>query len=265
MTLTSKRESERLELQQPLLPTQVAPWSQQQLQHQQSDQQQQQQSFCYDMRFPRASTHLLVGSSGAGKTVRMIKILQEKDRLLENGNDIKNIVFCFAAWQPCYEDLRGIVTRWINKMPTNQEFIQMTKPYQHRGGSIVVLDDFLGSVGKEMMEMVCVSARHHDVSLFILFQTLFPKDKCATTITRNVKFMHLHKNPRDNTQIRFLASQLYPSDFHWIVRAYHKATEEPFSCFLVDLTQKCPEWLRFRSHYLPHEGPMRVWQKAKKT
>jgi len=214
---------------------------------------------CVDMRFPRGATHLLVGVSGSGKTYRIINILKLKDQLLENGEQIKNIVFCYAVWQPCYDELKGVVTTWINKMPTNAEFIELVKPYQANGGSIVVLDDFLGSVGKEMSEMVCVSARHHGVSLFILFQTLFPKDKLATTITRNVKFMHILKNPRDNSAIRFLASQLYPGNFQWIVQAYHAATEYPFSCFLIDLTQKCPEKFRFRSHYLPSEFPMRVW------
>ncbi len=218
---------------------------------------------CFDVRFPRASTHLLVGVSGAGKTYRMIEILKLKDQLIQQGSEVKNVVFCYSVWQPCYEQLNGVVTKWINRMISNDEFIGLTKPFMHGGGgSIVILDDFLGSVGREMSEMVCVSARHYDTSLFILFQTLFPKDKFASVITRNAKFLHIHKNPRDNSQIRYLASQLYPANFQWIVKAYHKATEEPFSCFLVDLTQQCPEKLRFRSHYLPCEFPMRVWKQA---
>lgn len=218
----------------------------------------------YDLRFVRGATHLVVGASASGKTVRTSKILRLKDRLLENGEEVKNIIYCFAAWQPIYDELKrdGVVTRWINKMPTNEEFVDMVRPYHKRGGSIVVLDDFLTSVGKDMMDIVCVSSRHYDVSTFILFQTLFPPDKSARTITRNVKYMHVHKNPRDNSQIRFLASQISPGDFHWIVKAYHAATKEPHSCFLVDLTQKCPDRLRFRSHYLPEEAPMRVWCKA---
>ena len=221
------------------------------------------QSQCYDLRFPKATTHLIVGVSGAGKTMRTLNILRMKNELIVDGDSIQNVIFCYSAWQPIYEEAKSYVTKWINEMPTNEEFISMVKPYQTLGGSIVVLDDFLGAINKDMMEMVCVTARHYNVSLFILFQTLFPKDKCASTITRNVKFMHLHKNPRDNSQFRYLASQLAPSNFQWMVSAFHEATKEPFSCFLLDLTQKCPDMLRYRSHYLPEEAPMRVWKQAR--
>jgi hypothetical protein len=216
---------------------------------------------CYDMRFPIGSTHLLVGSAGAGKTERVIKMLLLKDSLFQNGDKIKNVIFCYAVWQPAYERLKNVVTKWVNRMVTNEEFISLVKPYQNAGGSICVLDDFLfSSYGKSLSEICCVSARHHNTCLFILFQTLFPKDKEAALIPRNVKYMHIQKNPREGSAVRYLAAQLYPGNFRWIVNAYHKATEEPFSCFLVDLTQNCPESMRFRSHYLPDEAPMRVWR-----
>ena len=215
----------------------------------------------YDLRFARGATHLVVGATASGKTVRTSKILRLKDQLIENGDAIKNVIYCYAVWQPIYDELKrdGVVTTWFNKMPTNEEFVELVRPYHKRGGSIVVLDDFLTSVGKDMKDIVCVSSRHYDVTTFILFQALFSEDKNARTITRNVKYMHLHKNPRDNSQIRFLASQISPANFKWIVKAYHEATRQPHSCFLIDLTQTCPEMLRFRSHYLPEEAPMRVW------
>ena len=46
----------------------------------------------YSFRFPQGSTHLMVGPSASGKTFRTCEILKIKDKIIENGNNIKNIV-----------------------------------------------------------------------------------------------------------------------------------------------------------------------------
>lgn len=178
-----------------------------------------------------------------------------------DGDKIKNIVFCYASWQPEYELLKrdGIVTKWVNKMPTNAEFIKLVGPFSERGGSIVVIDDFMSNISKDLDEIVRVTSRHYKTSTFILFQSLFPPHKLARQISLNVKFLHIHKNPRENAQIQYLARQLMPHSYRWIVDAYHEVTKEPYSCLLVDLTQERDSNLRFRSNYLPSEFPMRVW------
>lgn len=216
----------------------------------------------YDVRFPRGSTHLMVGASGSGKTVRTDRILRLKDEIMQEGSAIRNIVFFYSAWQPIYEELKkdGIVTKWINKMPSKAEFIEAVRFYKDRGGSVVVIDDFMQEVGQDMCDIVCVCSRHYNTTTFILFQNLFLADKFARTISRNVRFLHLHKTPRDSSQVRCLASQLSPGNFRWIVDAFTEATRQPYSCFLFDFSQDCPEELRYRSNYLPEEFPMRVWK-----
>ena len=212
-------------------------------------------------RFPAGSTHLLVGPSGSGKTFRICKILRLKNQLIQGGGNIKNVVFCYAAWQKEYELLAkdGIVTTWFNKMPTNAEFIELVEKYVDQGGSIVVIDDFMSKINKDMEEIVRVTSRHHNTTTFILFQSLFPPHKLARQISLNVKFLHIHKNPRENAQIQFLARQLQPQSYKWIVEAYHEVTKTPYSSFLIDLTQEADPKLRFRSNYLPDEFPMKIW------
>ncbi len=213
------------------------------------------------LRFPRGSTHLLTGPSASGKTHRVSRILRLKNDLIEDGARIRNVVFCYATWQPEYDRLKrdNVVTRWLNKMPTNSEFKELVTPYVQQGGSIVVIDDFMSEINKDLDEIVRVTSRHHNTNTFILFQSLFPPHKLARQISLNVKFLHIHKNPRENAQIQYLARQLSPHSYKWIVEAFHEATKQPFSCFLVDLTQEREDGLRFRSNYLPEEAPMRVW------
>lgn len=221
----------------------------------------------YNMRFVRGATHLVVGPSGSGKTVRTCQILRWKDEMVEGGEDIKNVVFCYAAWQPLYDRMResGIVTRFVKKKPSSREFVEMVEDYTHRGGSIVVIDDFMSQIDQDLVDIVTVQSRHHNTTTFLLFQSLFPSNKLARQISLNVKYLHIHKNPRENAQIQTLARQVAPGQSRGIVESYHRITEAPHSCMLLDLTQQREEKLRFRSLYLPHELPMRVWMPEKEA
>ena len=216
---------------------------------------------CHDMRFDRGATHLLVGPSACGKTVRVCRILANKESMIVGGEQIKNVVFCYAVWQDIYQDMkdRGVITKFVNKMPTTEEFTDLVSPYRDKGGSIVVLDDFMQEISNDLVSIVTVHSRHYNTSTFILFQSLFPSNRLARQISLNVKYIHVHKNPRENAQFQVLARQLSPKDYKWLIDAYHDVTREQYSSLLIDMTQQRKEPLRIRSHYLPHELPMRVW------
>ena len=216
---------------------------------------------CYDMRFESGATHLVVGPSASGKTFKTAAIVDQRNKLIVGGDQIQNVVFCYSVWQPIYTTLkeRGVVTKFYNKKPSCDEFAELVQDYKDKGGSIVVIDDFMGEIDSDLVSIVTVHSRHYNTSTFILFQSLFPSNRLARQISLNVKYLHVFKNPRENAQIMVLARQLYPRDYRWIVEVYHKVTEKPHSCLLIDLTQKCPDKLRIRSNYLPSEGPMKVW------
>lgn len=218
---------------------------------------------CVDMRFNHPSTHYLSGPSTCGKTYRACQMLKHKNVIFKDGINIKNIIFCYAKWQAEYDKLKegNVVTKWISDMPTNEEFDKLTAPHKSKGGSIVVIDDFMSKIGPDIDEIVRVTGRHNNATVFVLFQSLFPPHKLARQISLNIKYFHLHKNPRENHQIHTLATQIRPGSGGWIVRAYHHATGEKYSSLLIDLTQECPEYLRLRSSYLPHEKkPMLIYQ-----
>ena len=215
----------------------------------------------YDLRARRAQVHLVAAPSGAGKTVLVANLLRVKDEYIIQGNEIKNVVFCYSAWQPLYEELKeeGIVTQWVNKLPTNEEFKELVVNYMDDGGSIVVLDDFLTELNKDIAEIVCVTSRHYNTTTFLLLQNLFPSNPWARQISLNAKYIYVLKNPRENAQISYLARQINPRNYKWIVDAYYEATKMPYGCFLIDMTQETPEILRFRSNVLQQNFPMIVY------
>jgi len=215
----------------------------------------------YDLRVSKGTVHVLSGPSSSGKTFRVCNILRIKNDYIKDGHTIKNIVFCYAAWQPIYSELKkeGVVTKWINKLPTNEEFIDLVDDYKNKGGSIVIIDDFLNHLNRDLVEIVCVTSRHYNATTFLLFQNLFPSNPLGRQISLNAKYIYVHKNPRENAQIGYLARQINPHNYKWIVDAYYEATKQPYNCLVIDMTQETPDNLRFRSNILPSEFPMKVW------
>ena len=217
----------------------------------------------YDMRFPIGSSHLVVGPPGSGKTYKIIELLKNKDVLIRNGEKIQNIIFCYARWQSEYNAIKSMVRKWVKKLPSNEEYYDLVKEYRNDGGSIVVVDDFMSDIGKDLVEIVTVTNRHTNTCLFLLFQSLFPSNPLARQISLNVRYIHIHKNPRENAQVQYLARQIQPKSYKWIIDSYHEATKKAYSSFLIDLNQDQDENLHFRSQILPSESPMIVWMENK--
>ena len=212
----------------------------------------------YDMRFKEGATHIICGPSESGKTSRLCSILKLKNQIIENGENTKNIVYYYSVWQSEYDKLNEVFNnvQWINKMPTNEEYVDRIKDHPR---SICVIDDFQTEINNELVKIVTVSTRHYNSSCFILLQSLFPPNKLARTVSLNAKYIHIFKTPRDLSNLNYLARQLRPFNYRWIIDVYHEVTKNPYSCFLIDVRPNTEEYLRFRSSYLPNEFPMTVW------
>lgn len=218
----------------------------------------------FDLRFIHPSNHGIYGPVGAGKTFRMAQIIRNKDRLIKNGAKINNVIWFYSSYQDEYTELKksNLVTRFISKMPTIEEFLSLTEPYKKSSGSIVVLDDLMGQIDKTLVELVCVKSRHTNVSLFVLFQNIFIHNPLARQISLNLKYFHILKNPRDSLGFMILAKQILSKDFKWLVDVYNKEiSKTPYGCLLLNLDQETPEFLRVTSNILPNERPVQVWMK----
>jgi len=220
----------------------------------------------FDMRFPVGSTHMVCGNSGVGKSERTAQILRHRDELFVDGDKIENVVYCYSAWQPLFDRMKkeNLVTKWFQGVPTKDAFLQMVTPYRDSFGSIVVLDDSLQSLNEDMDAIVRVHSRHNKATTMLLFQNLFPPYKLARQLSINITYFHIMKNARDRTQIGVFFRQMDPKNWRSLVDIYDEITQRPYSAMLVDLHAATDERLRFRSNYLPHEAPMKVWSVKKK-
>ena len=216
----------------------------------------------HDLRLLKGSTSVLYGPSASGKTYRVANILRNKNVVIKEGESIRNVVFCYSAWQPIYSELQqeNVVTKWVNYMPNSEQFRSLAESHVSEGGTIMVVDDFMTSLSKDLVQIICVDARHYNVTLFVLFQSLFPANPLARQISLNAKYLWISKNPRENSQIKHVCRQIQPLSWTWIVHAFYDATSKPYGYLLFDLNQETPDFLRFRSNVLPSEAPMVVYR-----
>ena len=67
------------------------------------------------------------------------------------------------------------------------------------------------------------------------------------TISLNTHYMVMFKNPRDATQIRTLACQMYPEKPRFLTDAYRDATSMPYGYLLVNLRPDACDALRLQT------------------
>ena len=96
--------------------------------------------------------------------------------------------------------------------------------------------------------MFTKEAHHKPCFIIFIMQNLFPSGKEARTRSLNTHYYVIFKNPRDKSQLEFLARQILPRNSKALIEVFEAATEKPHSYLFLDLTQECPDQYRFRSN-----------------
>ena len=213
----------------------------------------------YDLRFKTPFSWLLAGGSGSGKTTKTLSFLRFRKELTDSPY-CENVVYYYNQWQEQFSQLEpGIVTKWVQGLPTLDQIVEDTELYKEKGGSIIVLDDFAHLIRKDLVELFTVYAHHGNCSILLLTQNLFDKNPIFRQISLNCQYISIFKNPRDSLQISAFARQVNPTNSKFVVESYRHATKRPYSYLFFDNHQKTPDNLRIRSRILPHEQPMVVY------
>ena len=120
-----------------------------------------------------------------------------------------------------------------------------------RPGTQLIVDDLMHEADKRIDKIFTKHCHHNGVSIIFLTQNLFHKD--ARTMTLNAQYLILFKNPRDKTQITYLARQMYPGRSKFVTEAFEDATAKPYTYLVVDLRADTDDKQRLRSGIFPDE------------
>jgi hypothetical protein len=213
----------------------------------------------YDVRFQTPFTCLLAGPSQSGKTSLVFNILRDRSILCDITTD--NIFYFYSHWQPVFSRFQeeGIISQWLQQLPSIPVLKELTEPHRGAEGSIVIIDDFMGQLNKDISDLFTVFCHSNRCSVFLLTQNVFAKNPFFRTISLNALYVFIFKNPRDSSQITHFAKQFAPGNTQWVVDAFRDCTRAGYSYILFDHHQTQQDEVRVRSHILVSQWPMRVW------
>lgn len=178
---------------------------------------------------------IVAGPSKSGKTQLIQKFLDAPNKYI--APSIDKIIYCYSEWQQSFEQFPSV------------EFKQGLIEYDSLTDSerkLVIIDDLMeeGVQNRLVVDLFTKGSHHKNLSVIFICQNLFNKGKHSRTISLNSQYLILFKNPRDQSQIRHLACQMYPSDPKFLIQAYNDATRQPHGYLFIDNNQATENELR---------------------
>ena len=191
--------------------------------------------------FNHPFTGIIAGPTGSGKTVLLMKILDNASKYIYPPPDV--IVYCYSRWQPLFDQKPFTFHRGL--LDTND--LDETK------NNLIILDDLMekSSNDKSILNLFTVDSHHKNMSVFLITQNLFAQGKYSRSISLNAHYMILLNNPRDRAQINFLARQMFPTNSKFLIECYIDATNDtPHGYLFLDFKQSTPNDMRVQTGIL---------------
>ena len=207
------------------------------------------------LRFQSPCSVALYGMSQSGKTTWVKRLLEHcQDMFTEN---ITKILYCYTILQPKLEEMETSVEGFYMKrgLPNESDIEELTADGSH---TILVLDDLMSEVcnSTQAEQLFTTHCHHRNMNLIFLSQNMYYSGKKAKTISLNLHYLVLFKNPRDRLQVSNLARQLYPGKVKNFQEVYDDALYKPYSYILIDISPHSDPKYQIRSNIFPDEYPI---------
>lgn len=202
------------------------------------------------LKFISPAICIVAGSSSSGKSTLMFNILKHSDTMFTE-SPVK-IIYAYGAWQKFFEEIQQCNSNieFFDGLPNKQDLESWSLDGNHR---ILILDDLMtvAEQDKNTLDLFTKHSHHTNFSVFFLVQNLFSVGKYFRTISLQCHYFILFKNRRDEQQMHSFGRQLFPTNTHYFIDAYKKATQEPYSYLLVDISPHSNPEYSLRSKILP--------------
>lgn len=204
-----------------------------------------------DPRLQHPFTCVIAGPTQSGKTVFLNKLLTHARVMIREPPE--SIVWFYGEYQPLYDQMfetLGEIIRFVEGVPQSfDDFIDKSKR------NLIILDDLMSETAndKTISNLFTKGSHHKNLSVILVSQNLFHRGRENRTISLNSHYLILFKNPRDASQIAYLARQMFPEKPKHLQEAYKDATSKPYGYLFIDLKSSTPESYRLRSQILPGE------------
>lgn len=207
----------------------------------------------FDLRLKKNFKIFLSGPSGCGKTTFISDLITNLDQI--SVDPPKKVIYFYKEWQTKFTDMEQ--TQGVNFIEDNDMIIEQIKDFSVP--ALVIFDDMLNSENlKAVAQLFTVFGRHLNLCLAFLTQRLFNNNEFFRQISQNSDYIGVFKNPRNSREIRTLASQITPKTLE-LLTIYQKATKDPYSYVLINLTQEGLPQLKYISNVFSKNHVVNVY------
>lgn len=178
---------------------------------------------------------LLCGPSGCGKSY-LIRQLIESDMLV---GDMRKKLWVSDTGDP---QIAG-----VEYCEGGLDILDNTELYNQPG--LIIIDDLghLACNDRRVSDLFTKKRHHSGLSVILVLQNLFNPGKYTRTITQNAQYLVYFRNPRDSGVIYSLSRQMNPTNVQFLIQAYKHACKKPYGYLFINLTQQCPDELRYQT------------------
>ncbi len=192
--------------------------------------------------FTHQFTAIIAGPTGCGKTCLLTKILKDTTKFIINSPS--KIYYCYAHYQDIFDCSKHQVE--FVKGLVNIDELDPTFP------NLIIYDDLMDECqnDKSIEHLFTRGSHHKNISVIMLTQNIFNKGKFSRTINLNSHYTILFNNPRDRTQIRYLAREMYPENSKFLIEAFNDATKSAHGYIFIDNKQETNDKIRVQSNII---------------
>jgi hypothetical protein len=184
----------------------------------------------------------LVGSSGSGKTNFSLEIVKNAQKLFDLPPT--KIIIVYKVFQDIYKYFNNYINTSFYA-EDEVDFEEVTLNNTER--LLIICDDlYFSKKLNEIAEQFLIKGRHRNTSWLVLTQSIF-NQPALKNISRNSSHITLFKSVRLNEPHIFF-SQLRPKSSKVLQNIYAQATEKSYSYLDIDLSQTCPDKLRYKTN-----------------
>lgn len=204
------------------------------------------------IHFIHPFTAIVAGPTSCGKSHFVTGFLNNVNTVCNQS--FQNIVWCYDEMQPLYN---------LKNVNYTQGIPDLTM-FDGKHPQLLVIDDLMRESDGRIVDIFTKGSHHRNLSVFYITQNLFHQGKGQRDISLNANYIIYFKNPRDKTQIKYLARQVYPENCKFLEEAYKNATKDAHGYLMIDLKQTTDDMYRFKTNifnftsyctvYVPKKG-----------
>jgi len=198
-----------------------------------------------ECKFNHPSSIILSGASMSGKTAFTFKLI---DNIGELFNPVPaKIIVSYGENQQQYKN--------CHKEITFVEGLDFDTTNDSNAPTLIIIDDQMteSASHSKIQDLFTKGVHHRNQSVLYITQNLFHQGRFSRDIRLNTHYFIVFKSPSFVSQIMHFGRQIWPEKPKFLISAYKKATENPFSYLFINLHPKCNDNLRVRSCILPGE------------